>query len=55
MNNWISPDDALRNAYGENPLVYGAVVGNFHQRIANAHVVVLITAHKAAQLHSARQ
>ena len=21
MNNWISPDDALRNAYGENPLL----------------------------------
>ena len=39
----------------ENLLVQGAVVGNLHQLLSHPHMIVLVAAHKAAQLHPAGQ
>ena len=38
---------------GKDSFVNRAIVGYLYQRIADAHVVVLVTAHEAAQFHNA--
>jgi hypothetical protein len=39
----------------KDSFVYRAIIGDFHQRIANANVVVLVAAHEAAKLYHTGQ